>query len=147
MAIFHPIKLTMFRAARTAQICTRLLAHPRMDYLSIQTRPHGNIQVIFGPMFSGKTTELIRRVKRFSIAKKACLIIKYAKDQRYSVHGVATHDKQVSTARACSALADLSSVACDYDVIGIDEGQFVSGSVNAFKRASDSVVPRPGVLL
>jgi thymidine kinase len=56
----------------------------------------GRIQIIFGPMFSGKTTELIRIVKRFSIAKRSCLLIKYAKDVRYSVHGVSTHDKYAS---------------------------------------------------
>ena len=39
-------------------------------------------QIIFGPMFSGKTTELMRRLKRYQIAKHSCLIVKYAKDLR-----------------------------------------------------------------
>ncbi len=63
--------------------------------LEVEQSKRGSIQVIFGPMFSGKTTELIRIVKRFSIAKKRCLMIKYSKDVRYSVDGVSTHDKSV----------------------------------------------------
>jgi thymidine kinase len=57
--------------------------------------PHmqGQIQVILGPMFSGKTTELIRRMKRFAVAEQQCLIIKYGKDTRYSIDGVSTHDR------------------------------------------------------
>ncbi|KAL7989528.1 hypothetical protein Chor_012194 [Crotalus horridus] len=58
--------------------------------------PHktrGQIQVIFGPMFSGKSTELMRRVRRFQIAQYKCLLIKYAKDTRYCVNGVSTHDR------------------------------------------------------
>ncbi|XP_016359394.1 thymidine kinase, cytosolic-like [Sinocyclocheilus anshuiensis] len=52
----------------------------------------GQIQVIFGPMFSGKSTELMRRVRRFQVAQYSCLVIKYAKDTRYSQTGMATHD-------------------------------------------------------
>ena len=48
-----------------------------------------------GPMFSGKTTELIRRLKRYQIARYECLIVKYADDVRYDDKGIATHDKQV----------------------------------------------------
>lgn len=58
----------------------------------------GHIQIIFGPMFSGKTTELIRRVRRYSIARQRCLVIKYAKDTRYSDDGVSTHDRYVPVA-------------------------------------------------
>ena len=61
--------------------------------MDVYHQKRGRIQIIFGPMFSGKTTELIRIVKRFSIAKRKCLLIKYSKDDRYSVHGVSTHDK------------------------------------------------------
>uniref|UniRef100_A0A8B9JHR4 Thymidine kinase n=1 Tax=Astyanax mexicanus TaxID=7994 RepID=A0A8B9JHR4_ASTMX len=56
-------------------------------------RTRGQIQVIFGPMFSGKSTELMRRVRRFQIAQYCCLVIKYARDTRYSLTGMATHDK------------------------------------------------------
>jgi thymidine kinase len=43
----------------------------------------GEIQIIVGPMFSGKSTELMRRIRRYGFAKKRCLLCKYAKDQRY----------------------------------------------------------------
>jgi len=84
----------------------------------------GQIQVIFGPMFSGKTTELMRRMKRYQIANYDCLIVKYAKDVRYDNCGIATHDKQVLPAVSCEVLADLQSEALKHDIIGIDEGQF-----------------------
>jgi hypothetical protein len=44
----------------------------------------GHIEVIFGPMFSGKSSELLRRIQRFTIAQKKCLVIKYVADTRYS---------------------------------------------------------------
>lgn len=53
------------------------------------------IQVILGPMFSGKTTELLRRIRRFTIANKKCVVIKYNKDNRYSQDCMSTHDKYV----------------------------------------------------
>ena len=83
-------------------------------------------QVIFGPMFSGKTTELIRRLKRYQVAKYNCLIVRYAKDDRYSSDGISTHDKQQLPAVSASRLSDLKALAHDRNVIGIDEGQFVS---------------------
>lgn len=55
---------------------------------------HGHLSLILGPMFSGKSSELQRVVRRFEISKKKCLIINYALDSRYSEEDVvATHDK------------------------------------------------------
>ena len=60
----------------------------------IEKNYSGSIDVIFGPMFSGKTTELIRLVKRFGHARKKCLIVNYANDNRYSDEEMLfTHDK------------------------------------------------------
>jgi thymidine kinase len=53
----------------------------------------GEIQLILGPMFSGKSTELLRRIRRYTIAKRKCLVIKYKKDTRYSEDSLATHDR------------------------------------------------------
>lgn len=54
----------------------------------------GHLELILGPMFSGKSTELQRKIKRYQIAKKKCLVINYAGDNRYSDEGfVATHDQ------------------------------------------------------
>jgi thymidine kinase len=112
--------------------------------MDIKLHTRGNIQIIFGPMFSGKTTELLRRVQRYSIAKRKCLLIKYDKDQRYSIDGVSTHDKyciacpllkfivlmnymnrKVMAAKSCDQLCQAEADARGYDIIGIDEGQFV----------------------
>lgn len=84
----------------------------------------GQVQLILGPMFSGKSTELIRRLKRYQVAKYEVLIIKYAKDVRYDENGISTHDRQTLPAVAATTLQDLTKKAMAYDVIGIDEGQF-----------------------
>ena len=83
-------------------------------------------QLIMGPMFSGKSTELIRRLKRYQIARYECLIVRYSKDNRYDDKGIATHDKQSLLAVSATTCQQLRAKAEDYDVIGIDEGQFVS---------------------
>eukprot|EP01112_Ceratiomyxa_fruticulosa_P012680 TRINITY_DN3525_c0_g1_i1.p1 TRINITY_DN3525_c0_g1~~TRINITY_DN3525_c0_g1_i1.p1 ORF type:complete len:221 (+),score=44.55 TRINITY_DN3525_c0_g1_i1:155-817(+) len=87
-------------------------------------RSGGQLQVILGPMFSGKSTELIRRIRRFTVANKRCLVVKYAKDTRYSKDNMSTHDLQQYEAKSCSRLSETLPLADQYDVIGIDEGQF-----------------------
>lgn len=52
----------------------------------------GEIQLIIGPMFSGKSSELLRRIRRYTIAKRRCIVIKYSKDTRYSHENISTHD-------------------------------------------------------
>ncbi|XP_069809005.1 thymidine kinase, cytosolic isoform X2 [Dendropsophus ebraccatus] len=84
----------------------------------------GGAEVIFGPMFSGKSTELMRRVRRFQIAQYKCLVIKYAKDTRYSKEQLATHDQHIMAAVSACSLSDVHTEALSYSVIGIDEGQF-----------------------
>eukprot|EP01095_Lingulamoeba_sp_RSL-Kostka_P012953 TRINITY_DN5233_c0_g1_i1.p1 TRINITY_DN5233_c0_g1~~TRINITY_DN5233_c0_g1_i1.p1 ORF type:complete len:271 (+),score=88.41 TRINITY_DN5233_c0_g1_i1:60-815(+) len=85
----------------------------------------GYLQLIFGPMFSGKTTELLRRVKRYKLAQKNCIIIKYRADMRYGTETQAsTHDRIKVAATPCSRLEEVKEIAEEYEVIGIDEGQF-----------------------
>lgn len=93
-------------------------------------KTRGQIQVIFGPMFSGKSTELMRRVRRFQIAQYQCLVIKYAKDTRYSDNDMATHDKYTMAAVSASRLSNVLALALDAAVIGIDEGQFFPDTVD-----------------
>ncbi|XP_026077737.1 thymidine kinase, cytosolic-like [Carassius auratus] len=107
-----------------------------MDCLNVaKILPHspqkirGQIQVIFGPMFSGKSTELMRRVRRFQVAQYSCLLIKYAKDTRYSQTGMATHDMSTMEAVPASRLRDVQSLSLQACVIGIDEGQFFPDTV------------------
>ncbi|XP_014842061.1 PREDICTED: thymidine kinase, cytosolic [Poecilia mexicana] len=92
-------------------------------------KSRGQIQIIFGPMFSGKSTELMRRVRRFQVAQYKCLVIKYAKDIRYSDSGMATHDKNTMEAVPATCLEDVRSAALKACVIGIDEGQFFPDTV------------------
>jgi thymidine kinase len=87
-------------------------------------KTEGEIQLIFGPMFSGKTTELLRRIKRYKIANRICLLIKYRVDDRYSNENVSTHDKQMCKAKPVEHLRDALEEAFEAQVIGIDEGQF-----------------------
>jgi len=87
----------------------------------------GHIELILGPMFSGKSTELMRRLKRYQVAQYKVMIVKYAKDVRYDEDGIATHcgmkiPATVSTTRLGEITSKISDE--DYDVIGIDEGQF-----------------------
>ncbi|XP_077109582.1 thymidine kinase, cytosolic [Ranitomeya variabilis] len=93
------------------------------------SKMRGQIQVIFGPMFSGKSTELMRRVRRFQIAQYKCMVIKYAKDTRYSTEQLATHDRHTMSAVSACNLSDVTMEALSCSVIGIDEGQFFSGVV------------------
>ncbi|CAK6438572.1 unnamed protein product [Pipistrellus nathusii] len=87
------------------------------------SKARGQIQVILGPMFSGKSTELMRRVQRFQIAQYKCLVIKYAKDTRYSSK-FSTHDRNTMEALPACLLQDVYTEAMGVAVIGIDEGQF-----------------------
>jgi thymidine kinase len=93
--------------------------------------PKGQIQVILGPMFSGKTTELIRRLKRYQFANHRCLIIKYQRDTRYDKENISTHDHQTMSAVACLQLDTLltGDLVDQFSVIGIDEGQFFPDTV------------------
>ena len=90
------------------------------------------IELILGPMFSGKSSELLRKVRRFEIAKKRSLVINYTHDNRYSSEEVmSTHDKYwihscrlTFKAVKCSSISEVDKIYSSYDVIAIDEGQF-----------------------
>jgi thymidine kinase len=54
----------------------------------------GSIEIIYGPMFSGKSSELLRKIRRFEHARKLCLVLNFSHDNRYSNgEEMATHDK------------------------------------------------------
>jgi len=107
------------------------------DFNSV-SNGRGQIQIIFGPMFSGKTTELMRRLKRFQIAKYKCLVIKYANDVRYDSSCLATHDQQTLPAVCATSLSQLSAVTPPYTIIGIDEGQFFPDTVEFAERMANA---------
>lgn len=84
---------------------------------------YGGILLIEGPMFAGKSTELILRMRRFAVAEKNCLLINHSTDVRYDSHHVVTHDQQKLACFSCSDLSQVENVE-QYDCVGIDEGQF-----------------------
>jgi thymidine kinase len=75
-------------------------------------------------MFSGKTEELIRRLKRAKIADQSIEIFKPARDTRYSTNDVVSHDAHVISSRPVNSSEEILSVDPAVQVIGIDEAQF-----------------------
>lgn len=98
---------------------------------------NGRIEMIIGPMFAGKSTELLRRVKRHEISGKSCLYVKYAEDTRYDVTCIATHDLMKQEAVAVKALSELGDMWKNFDVLGIDEGQFYPDIVTFAENAAE----------
>ena len=90
----------------------------------------GGIEVICGSMFSGKTEELIRRVKRAQIARKRVQVFKPAIDTRYSIEQVASHDGVRAQAIVVTTAAELADRLDDAaEVVAIDEVQFLDQPV------------------
>jgi thymidine kinase len=84
----------------------------------------GWIEVISGSMFSGKTEELIRRLKRARIANLKVEIFKPAIDIRYHVQNIVSHDDTQIISTPVDNSQTILLMASDVDVIGIDEAQF-----------------------
>jgi len=84
----------------------------------------GWLEVICGPMFSGKSEELIRRLRRAEIAGQRALIVKPRIDDRYDIGHVVSHAGAKMRAVAVHKPEDIPGLADGYDVIGIDEVQF-----------------------
>lgn len=97
--------------------------------MSVNSESVGSLEkLIIGPMFSGKTTELKRMIRRHIVAQHKCLTIRYNKDQRYHDKCIVTHDMEVlnvGQSITCGKLSDIKELIInEYDVIAIDEGQF-----------------------
>lgn len=84
----------------------------------------GRIEVICGSMFSGKTEELIRRLRRARIARQKVEIYKPALDTRYSEADVVSHDATSIASTPVDAAASILLLAAEADVVGVDEAQF-----------------------
>ena len=95
-----------------------------MDIISGESRRRGRIEVVCGSMFSGKTEELIRRMKRAKFARQKVEIFKPSIDTRYSEEDVVSHDQQHIPSTPVDSSAALLLLAGDIDVVGIDEAQF-----------------------
>jgi thymidine kinase len=89
----------------------------------------GWIEVICGSMFSGKTEELIRRLKRAQFARQKVEIFKPIVDIRYHVDQVVSHDENTIRSTPVPAAANIRLLADDCDVVGIDEAQFFDDEI------------------
>ncbi len=87
-------------------------------------KKQGWIELICGCMFSGKTEELIRRLKRAEFARQKVRIFKPIVDNRYSCEEVVSHDKNSIMSTPVENSQDLFRLAQDFEVVGIDEAQF-----------------------
>jgi thymidine kinase len=88
------------------------------------SKPLGWIEVISGCMFSGKTEELIRRIRRAQIAKLKVAIFKPRIDTRYSESHIVSHDDQSIGSTVVDDAEEILKLARDAQVVGVDEGQF-----------------------
>ena len=96
-------------------------------FLENTIHPHkrkGSIEVVCGSMFSGKTEELIRRMKRAQFAKQTVEIFKPAVDTRYDDVKVVSHDSNSIHSTPVPSSSNILLLAAGVDVVGIDEAQF-----------------------
>src|SRR5215467_13666157 len=119
--------LTAAPSDRAARIASPMSALPQR--LAAAARPHGELELICGPMFSGKSEELMRRLRRVGYARKTAILIKPAIDDRYSVDEVVSHEGQRMAARVVKTPSAILELAADADVVGVDEGQFLDDSL------------------
>jgi thymidine kinase len=89
----------------------------------------GWIEVICGSMFSGKTEELIRRLRRAAIARQKVEIFKPKIDNRYSSTEIVSHDFQKIKSRTIKKPEEIIKLALEAQVVGIDEAQFFDNSL------------------
>ena len=89
----------------------------------------GCIEVICGSMFSGKTEELIRRLKRAQFANQKLAIFKPVVDTRYSDEDVVSHDLHSIKSKPISKPSEMLDIEDDVQVVGIDEAQFFDESL------------------
>ncbi|XP_047091606.1 thymidine kinase-like [Lolium rigidum] len=129
-----------------ARLSTTAGAKPRVggggSVMDVRAAQSGEIHVIVGPMFAGKTTALLRRVQAEAGAGRTVALVKSDKDNRYGLDSVVTHD---GTKMPCWALPKLSSFQDKLgteaynkvDVIGIDEAQFFDDLHDFCCKAAD----------
>ena len=94
------------------------------------------LELVFGPMFSGKTTHLLNVQRQYNICDISCCVINYAEDKRYHDTLLCTHDKQTTTSLNVHNLAEIFNLVClnDYPVILINEGQFFPDIYDVTKK-------------
>ena len=105
------------------------LIHKSKEMFLESAKKAGSIEVIYGSMFSGKTEELIRRLKRAKFAKQNVKIFKPCIDVRYSEDEVVSHDSHSIDSTPISSPEMMLDIAEDVQVVGIDEAQFFDNTI------------------
>lgn len=106
-----------------------------------KTHRKGSIEVICGSMFSGKTEELLRRLKRAKIAKQTVEIFKPIIDVRFSSEEVVSHDRNSILSTPVDHSSNILLLSSESEVVGIDEAQFFDlGLVNVCQQLADQGV-------
>jgi thymidine kinase len=100
-----------------------------LENASARNAKRGSVEVITGSMFSGKTEELIRRLRRAQFAGLRVVIFKPALDKRYSETRVVSHDERSIVSTPVDHASAILLLAGDADVIAIDEAQFFDNSL------------------
>jgi len=110
------------------------------ESLQIRTfKRAGHIEVICGSMFSGKTEELIRRIRRAQIAKQRVKVFKPRIDDRYSEFEIVSHNEQSYPSEVVNDADEILEKSFDVEVIGIDEAQFFENNlVGICQQMADS---------
>ena len=101
-----------------------LINHKSKEMFLESPKKAGSVEVICGSMFSGKTEELIRRLKRAQFAKQKVEIYKPCIDVRYSEDKVVSHDSHSIPSTPINTPAAMLQLSNDVEVVGIDEAQF-----------------------
>jgi len=112
-----------------------------LENIKADTQRRGWIEVICGSMFSGKTEELIRRMRRAQFAKQKVEIFKPAIDTRYHEEDVVSHNETSIHSTPVPSSANIILLANDVEVVGIDEAQFFDDElVNVCNQLADNGV-------
>ena len=109
--------------------------------MTLTPKDSGWIEVITGSMFSGKTEELIRRIRRAEIAKMKTILFKPFVDSRYSSKHVVSHNKSKLESVMVKSSDEIIKHSNKMDVIGIDEAQFFDNQiVEVCKKLADKKI-------
>jgi thymidine kinase len=100
------------------------------EHLQIRTfKKTGHLEVICGSMFSGKTEELIRRIRRAEIARQRVKVFKPKIDNRYSEFSIVSHSEQSYPSEVIENAEEMLEKSFDAEVIGVDEAQFFDNNL------------------
>ena len=97
--------------------------------INLRNQNSGSIEVICGGMFSGKTEELIRRLRRAEIAKLSVVIFKPQLDSRFKKDHIVSHNRREMKSILIEDPKQILKMAISYEVVGIDEAQFFDNKI------------------